>query len=41
MTVLHAKRLKVLEEGSAKPKRLLADTMPDNAALKVMAKEND
>lgn len=34
MEVNEAKRLKELESGNAKLKRLLADTMLDNAALK-------
>lgn len=34
MDVSGARRLKVLEEENAKPKRLLADTLLDNVALK-------
>ncbi len=34
MDVSEAKRLKTLEDENAKLKRLLADAMPDNAALK-------
>jgi putative transposase len=34
MDVSETKRLRALEDGSAKLKRLLADAMPDNTALK-------
>lgn len=34
MEVSEAKRLKALEDENAKPKRLLADAMLDNVALK-------
>ena len=40
MTVSEAKRLKALEEENAKLKRLLADAMLDNAALKDLATKN-
>jgi putative transposase len=40
MTVSDAKKLKVLEEENAKLKRLLADAMLDNAALKDLATKN-
>ena len=38
MDVSEAKRLKQLEEENAKLKRLLADTLLDNVALKDMRK---
>ena len=34
MEVLEAKRLRALEDKNAKPKRMLADAMLDNVALK-------
>ena len=40
MTVSEAKRLKALEEENGKLKRLLADAMLDNAALKDLATKN-
>jgi len=40
MTVSDARRLKALEEENAKLKRLLADAMLDNAALKDLATKN-
>jgi len=40
MTVSDARRLKTLEEENAKLKRLLADAMLDNAALKDLATKN-
>ena len=40
MTVSEAKRLKSLEEENAKLKKLLADTMLDNAALKELLSKN-
>lgn len=40
MTVSEAKRLKTLEEENGKLKRLLADAMLDNAALKDLATKN-
>ncbi len=40
MTVSDAKRLRALEEENAKLKRLLADAMLDNAALKDLATKN-
>ena len=40
MTVSDARRLKALEEENAKLKRLLADAMLDNAALKDLARKN-
>jgi putative transposase len=38
--VSEAKRLRALEEENAKLKRLLADTMLDNAALKDLLSKN-
>ena len=40
MTVSDARKLKALEEENAKLKRLLADAMLDNAALKDLAIKN-
>lgn len=40
MAVSEAKRLKALEEENSKLKRLLADAMLDNAALKDLATKN-
>jgi putative transposase len=40
MEVSEAKRLRMLEEENAKLKRLLADTMLDNAALKDLLAKN-
>ena len=40
MTVSDAQRLRTLEAENAKLKRLLADTMLDNAALKDLATKN-
>ena len=40
MTVSEAKRLKALEDENAKLKRLLADAMLDNAALKDLLGKN-
>ena len=40
LTVSDAKRLKALEEENGKLKRLLADAMLDNAALKDLATKN-
>lgn len=40
MTVSDAKRLRSLEDENAKLKRLLADAMLDNAALKDLATKN-
>ena len=40
MTVSDARRLKTLEEENSKLKRLLADAMLDNAALKDLATKN-
>ena len=40
MDVSEAKRLKALEDENAKLKRLLADTMLDNAALKDLLGKN-
>ena len=40
MTVSEAKRLKTLEDENSKLKRLLADAMLDNAALKDLATKN-
>lgn len=40
MEVSEAKRLRSLEEENAKLKRLLADTMLDNAALKDLLAKN-
>ena len=40
MTVSDARRLKALEEQNSKLKRLLADAMLDNAALKDLATKN-
>ena len=40
MTVSDAKKLRVLEDENAKLKRLLADAMLDNAALKDLATKN-
>jgi len=40
MEVSEAKRLRSLEEENAKLKRLLADTMLDNAALKDLLSKN-
>lgn len=40
MTVSDARRLKTLESENAKLKRLLADAMLDNAALKDLATKN-
>ncbi len=40
MTVSDAKKLRALEEGNGRLKRLLADTMLDNAALKDLATKN-
>lgn len=40
MTVSDARKLKVLEEENARLKRLLADAMLDNAALKDLATKN-
>ena len=40
MTVSDARRLKTLEEENTKLKRLLADAMLDNAALKDLATKN-
>lgn len=40
MTVSDARRLKTLESENAKLKRLLADAMLDNAALKDLATRN-
>ena len=40
MTVSDARRLKMLEEENSKLKRLLADAMLDNAALKDLATKN-
>ena len=40
MTVSDARRLKTLEEENSKLKRLLADAMLDNAAVKDLATKN-
>ncbi len=40
MEVSEAKRLRLLEDENAKLKRLLADTMLDNAALKDLLAKN-
>jgi putative transposase len=40
MTVSDARKLKVLEEENARLKRLLADAVLDNAALKDLATKN-
>ena len=40
MGISEAKRLKTLEDENAKLKRLLADTMLDNAALKDLLGKN-
>ena len=40
MTVSEAKRLKALEDENAKLKKLLAEQMLDNAALKDLASKN-
>ena len=40
MTVSDAKKLRALEEENGRLKRLLADTMLDNAALKDLATKN-
>lgn len=40
MTVSDAKKLRVLEDENARLKRLLADAMLDNAALKDLATKN-
>ena len=40
LTVSEAKRLKTLEDENAKLKKLLADTMLDNAALKELLSKN-
>jgi putative transposase len=40
MTVSDAKRLRSLEDENAKLKRILADAMLDNAALKDLATKN-
>ena len=40
LTVSEAKRLKALEDENTKLKKLLADTMPDNAALKELLSKN-
>ena len=40
MTVSDARRLKTLEDENSKLKRLLADAMLDNAALKDLATKN-
>lgn len=40
MTVSDARKLKALEEENARLKRLLADAMLDNAALKDLATKN-
>lgn len=40
MTISDAKRLRSLEDENAKLKRLLADAMLDNAALKDLATKN-
>lgn len=40
LEVSEAKRLKILEDENAKLKRLLADSMLDNAALKDLLSEN-
>jgi len=40
MDVSQARKLKVLEEENARLKRLLADTMLDNAVLKEVASKN-
>ena len=40
MEVSEAKRLRALEDENAKLKRLLADTMLDNAALKDLVSKN-
>ena len=40
MTVSDAKKLRALEDENAKLKRLLADTMLDNAVLKDLATKN-
>ena len=40
MTVSDAKKLRALEDENAKLKRLLADAMLDNAALKDLATKN-
>lgn len=40
MTVSDAKKLRALEEENARLKRLLADAMLDNAALKDLATKN-
>jgi putative transposase len=40
MEVSEAKRLRMLEEENAKLKRLLANTMLDNAALKDLLAKN-
>jgi putative transposase len=40
MTLSDAKRLKSLQEENSKLKRLLADAMLDNAALKELATKN-
>ncbi|QPC41747.1 transposase [Kaustia mangrovi] len=40
MTVSDAQRLRTLEAENAKLKRLLAESLPDNAALKDLATKN-
>jgi putative transposase len=40
LTVLEGKRLKMLEDENAKLKKLLADAMLDNAALKELLSKN-
>jgi putative transposase len=40
LTVSEAKRLKLLEDENSKLKKLLADTMLDNAALKELLSKN-
>jgi len=40
LEISEARRAKALEDGSARPKRLLADAMLDNAASKEIAGEN-
>jgi len=40
LTVSEAKRLKTLEDENTKLKKLLADTMLDNAALKELLSKN-
>jgi putative transposase len=40
MDVSDAKRLKALEDENGKLKRLLADAMPDNTALKDLLSKN-